>query len=298
MEPASASPSLRVHHPCRSGWTAIAQFALVAFFVGVSLTLFGTLLQPLVNQLLHHFGLPPLGLSWWRIFRRCASIAAGISLWVCIRAIEHRSFRWYGFGLLTAKREFAFGLALGVTALGSMLAIGLLSGVCRFAITPDGVRLWRTVLLFVPAAVLVAALEELVFRGYLLRHLSTLSTPLGVLLTSAAYAAVHVKELSFAAAGLRELFGLFLLGGVLAVSCIVTRHLALAMGLHAAFAYGARVNKLVIEFTVPPGSWFIGTSRLINGVASWIVLLVVGAVVLWWVQSRHRNRGGLGYEQA
>jgi hypothetical protein len=54
-------------------------------------------------------------------------------------------------------------------------------------------------------------------------------------------------------------------------------------------AYGARVNKLVLAID-PSITWLTGTSRLINGVVSWVVLLGLGVLV--WRKTRNRTAAG------
>ena len=87
-----------------------------------------------------------------------------------------------------------------------------------------------------------------------------------------------------------QLGGLFLLGEVLSLSYLRTGQLYLPMGLHAVLAYGVRVNKLLIEFTDLSLSWLVGTSRLVNGLASWVMLLGIGGIVFW--RGRFSNEGG------
>lgn len=253
------------------------------------------LLISLVLTLLAH---PWLSLSWWRVFRRCVSIASAISLWLVISKAEHRSIRSYGFLAPRAgKRQFLFGLGLGLGTLGIVFGIGLAGGLYRISITPDAVKLWRVVVGFIPAALLVGILEELVFRGFLLQHLLRYSTSAAVIASSALYSLVHLKGAEMdLALSMRELAGLFLLGVVLALSYLRTSQLYLAVGLHAALAYGARVNKLVMEI-LPDESigWFVGTSRLVNGALGWGALLAMGGIMVWWTSSSHR--GGLGDEK-
>ena len=117
------------------------------------------------------------------------------------------------------------------------------------------------------------------------------ATPLAVAISGALYALVHLRDSSWTAATYRELFGLFLLGGVLALSYLRTRQLYFAIGLHAALAYGARVNKLVIQIPDASLSWLTGTSRLINGVVSWIVLLCLGGLLVWWTRAPRAGKG-------
>ena len=262
----------------------------------------GTVFISLTVSLL---ALPWCDLSWWIIFRRCVSIGAAVSLWLCLRA-DRRSLRSYGLPVgagLTAggaiggagKRQLRFGLLLGTGTLGAMLLLGLATGACRIDITPDRLKLWRTVLGFLPAAVLVSVLEELVFRGLILQSLLAFSKPLAVAASSALYAIVHLKTPTPTMATWLELGGLFLLGSVLAFSYFRTRQLTLAIGLHAVLAYGARVNKLILDIPDSPVSWFIGTSRLVNGLAGWLALLVMGGMVWWWTQG---SQGGAQHDTA
>jgi membrane protease YdiL (CAAX protease family) len=230
-------------------------------------------------------------LTWWRIFRRCASIAALLALYL--------SLRWDGTSLqelgLTAwskgRRSALFGIILGGVVLLVMLIVGLLTGVCAIELHPDTGKLVRTLLLFIPGAALVAVLEESVFRGYLLQALHKSSLTFAVLLTSMAYAVVHLKVRELTPLMAQELFGLFLLGMVLALATIWSKNLYLAIGLHAALAYGARVNKLLVAIPDSAYVWWTGTSRLINGVFSWLLLSIVAGIIYLWVK-RQQSSGG------
>jgi putative exosortase-associated protein (TIGR04073 family) len=255
-----------------SGWAPVLRFLLATLCVSAVITL---------------IALPVLDHSWWKIVRRSASIAAGLSLWLCVVKLERRPLSSYGFASWEAgKRDLRFGIVLGAAALGVMFAAGLATGVCRIAITPDEAKLWRTLLGFLPAAGLVAVLEELVFRGYVLQHLLRWSRAGAVGLTSALYAAVHLKSPEWTTLTTLELGGLFLLGVVLALSYLRTGQLFLAVGLHAVLAYGARVNKLMIGFNDVSIAWLSGTSRLVNGACGWLVLLALGAIIWWWTRKR------------
>ncbi len=242
----------------------------------------------LISLALSYSVAPWANLPLWILFRRCVSIAAAISLWLSIRTFEGRDFRSYGLPSLGAgKRQLFFGLTLGTCALLLTLAIYLASGACRIEVTPDHAKLWRTILGFIPAAAIVGVLEELVFRGFILQHLLARSRILALVTSSALYAVVHLKTPTFGLLTGLELGGLFLLGGVLALSYLQTKQLYLAIGLHAALAYGARINKVVVSFDDPTIGWLVGTSRLVNGLLNWVVLVIVGIIVVWWARSSH-----------
>lgn len=225
-------------------------------------------------------------LPWWQVVRRCVSVAAALMVWVFVRRVEGRSWRSLGLGpWKEGKWQLAQGIVLGVIVVLLVVGMYLATGACHIAIYPDRHRVVRSLLAFVPAAGLIALLEELVFRGYVLQQLLAYSTPLAVVGSSAAYAVVHLKTtLIWPNTGF-EFVGLFLLGWVLAQSVLRTKQLYLAMGFHAGLAYFAVVNKLVIAFTDLSLQWLVGTSRLVNGVIAWLVLLSVGVVVSNWRSS-------------
>jgi membrane protease YdiL (CAAX protease family) len=266
-------------------WWAVARF-------GISVALLSVALSGIALLTAHLVAVPWAGLSWWTVTRRCVSMAAALSLWWCIRYAERRSLGSYGLGPLRAgKRDLARGLALGAGTLVVLLGLGLAVGLVRLQITPDQGKLWRTVIGFLPAAGVVGLLEELVFRGFLLRHLLACSTAVAVLASSACYALVHLKHPAMDWAVGRELIGLGVLGAVLAMTVLRTRTLYLAIGLHASLAYGVRVNKLLLEFPEPSLCWLTGTTRLVNGLLSWLALLGIGGIVLWWTRPSSQ-RGG------
>jgi len=268
--------------PCRAAIATLLQYGLSVVLVSLVLSLVAT---------------PWVALPWWKVLRRCVSVGAALSLWLFIRRRERRTIRSYGFfNAREGKRQLLFGLLLGAGTLALMLGLGLASGICRFDVTPNRQRLWVTLVSFAPAALLVGVLEELVFRGFILQHLLACSRVLAVMTSSVLYALAHVKSPTFSQATWLELGGLALLGGVLSLSVLLTKQLYLAVGLHASLAYGARVNKLLIAFPDPSLSWLFGTSRLINGIAGWIVLIGIGGMVVWWV--RWSQGGGVQHEQA
>jgi uncharacterized protein len=273
--PAPDSPS------CASGWISVLRF---------------TVLTVLSTGVLTALAVPLIDLEPWRIFRRCASIGAALSLWICATRFDHRSFRSFGLQpLREGQRGLRAGLMLGAGTLLVMLGIGLLTGACEIAVSADQAKLWRTMLLFLPGAVLVSVLEELIFRGYLLQHLVSCSPWIGIVVSSAAYALVHLKTPEWTTQTWLELGGLYLLGTVLSLTALRTRSLSMAIGLHAALAYGARVNKLLIRFPDGSDAWLTGTSRLVNGLIGWLALGLIGGMVWWWTR---RAQGGGGNERA
>lgn len=256
----------------------LAQFALLV----VSISFFLSLIA-----------LPLTDLSWLQTFRRCVSIASAISLWIMIKRVQRLSFSAYGLSSWHQGRwEFGLGILLGLSALVGILAVGLLTNSCAVDLIPDSAKLWRTVLGFIPAAVLVGILEELVFRGFIFQQLRNFSAPAGFTISSILYAVVHLKHPSWTVMVWMELFGLFFLGMLLCYCVWVTKRLWLSIGLHASLAYGARVNKLLLYLSDVSREWLVGTSRLVNGVAAWVVLAAIAVVIAFWAQHTQQRRLG------
>lgn len=225
-----------------------------------------------------------IDLSWWRIFRRCVSLAAALALLAFARRDRDSSFRSLGLGDFQRGRgQFGAGLAIGFGVVLAIVAGYLALGVCRISVYPDTARVIRVVLTFLPIAGLVALLEELVFRGFVMRQLMIFSSWGATFLSSLAFALVHLRTHLVWPGTMLEVIGLFLLGVVLSLSYFRTgQRLYLAIGLHAGLAYCSRVIKLLFEFTEPSLAWLVGTSRLVNGLVGWAVLVGMGAWLVWW----------------
>ena len=252
-----------------------------------------TLGVAVLSGLLSFIALPWINLPWWRIFRRCVSIATVIVLWV-ILSRSHRSLRSVG---LVPWREgkglLSLGAVIGLLTPLLLVSAYLVLGICRVELHPDVVRVWRTTLVFLPGAGLVALLEEFIFRGYLLRVLWDGSKLLAVAGSSLAYGLVHLRPNVGWNINLPDVIGLTILGLVLASITLQTKQLSLAIGLHAGLAYWARVNKLFLSFSPESARWLVGDNRLINGVITWCVLICVGlAIGIWCSRTRVNVEGG------
>lgn len=227
-----------------------------------------------------------VALPWWSVFRRCISIAAALSLLIFMKFLHRQPLRTLGLGAWSpiGRRHLRQGLGLGGLAIMLLAGVYLATGLWQLRIHPDTARVWRTVLTFVPAAGLISVLEELIFRGYLLQQLLACSKWLAMTVSSAVYAVVHLKTSAVWPNSGFELIGLFLLGVVLSLSTLRTGQLYLAIGLHASLAYWARVNKLLVGVSDPSFEWLTGSSRLVNGMFPWVVLLGLA-----WVVGRQRR---------
>ena len=133
-----------------SSWKSVLEFGGWVLIIGFALSV---------------IALVWIDFSWWTIFRRCVSIAAVLSLWLCAEPTKRRLSGTYGLASFReGKRHLLLGLGLGFSVLVIMGSLGLVSGACRIAVTPDRSKLWSALLSFIPGALLVSVIEECVFR--------------------------------------------------------------------------------------------------------------------------------------
>ena len=221
-----------------------------------------------------------IDLPWGKIFRRCVSLAALLTLWLFTRPLRGHTLQFLGLAdWVRGRPQLLRGALLGFGAMALLGTLYLATGACLIHVHADTLRVWSTLVGFLPAAGLIAVLEESIFRGYVLKHLLACSKPIALVGSSAAYALVHLRPHPVWPASGFELVGLFLLGWILALGTLRSGSLYLAIGLHGSLAYCARVNKLLLEFPGLSLQWLVGTNRLVNGVAAWLALLGIGWII-------------------
>ena len=166
------------------------------------------------------------------------------------------------------------------------------------------------------SAVAVGMLEEIFFRGIIFKGLlEDWKKPLAFLFASLFYSAVHFIKPSKKyfltdlepLAGARHVvdsfhhfldpvslfpgfFGLFLLGMILCYAFFRTRSLYLSIGIHAGLVFGRKTLTLFGNYDDKNLDWLFGESepRFVSGVATWIVVLLVGIMVYWITRKRAR----------
>jgi membrane protease YdiL (CAAX protease family) len=120
------------------------------------------------------------------------------------------------------------GVVLGLLAAGTPLLALVASGVLRI----EGIAVSWVTLAAVPALVMSAFYEELIFRGYLLRNMMDVGRPVwGVLLTSLLFALAHVPNPHFLDSPLAGV-NILLSGIALGLAYAATGNLWFATALH------------------------------------------------------------------
>lgn len=236
-----------------------------------------------------------------RYVDRCLLGLALLGLWPLLRALGVNS--WKGIGVEFSRSplsEGLRGLALGWISLGIAALVMVLVGAREWNPTRDATLWWKHLRNAVTAAIIVSALEELLFRGAIysaLRRSGSFAFAAGV--SSALYAFVHFFQRppspinitatsGFQTLGLmlrgfvawRELvpglLALGLAGYLLAYAREQTGRLWMGMGMHAGWIFWLKSFAFTTT-AVEGANLFWGTHRLYDG---WPALGVLGLAAL------------------
>src|SRR5437870_1237274 len=280
------------HGHLRSGWR-IAVF-VVAFLICAQL---GHALLAASLGIATGRSFPQLVETWWYGAAGHASILLSALLigWACGALFEELPFR--ALGCLPERgwlKNFGLGSAIGTLSL--LLAAGLALASRGLHFTFDragasavGKTLGVSLLIFLFAA----ATEEMLFRGYPLQTLARANLAwVGVLLTSTAFAAVHLGNPNVVP---RMTFVNTALAGVLlAIGYLRTGGLWFPIGWHYAWNWMqgsvmgvpvSGINRIapapvLHAFNAGP-DWLTGGAYGIEGGAACTIALLVSTVVVW-----------------
>lgn len=182
-----------------------------------------------------------------------------------------------------ARLGIGFGLGLALVAI-TTIASGFFAGV-RFELAAQ-VRVvdWSAVLI---GYLLLAAREELAFRGYPLFRLRRIAGDWAALVIVALIFAGEHRLASWDWG--RALYGAGVGSLVFGIAAIATRGLAFPIGLHAAWnfgqwAVGLRGDGAPLKATVPPGDQT--RFDVVNSVSYVVVMIVVGLGIWMWNRRR------------
>lgn len=242
-----------------------------------------------------------------RVMRRVVLIVTLLILYRERRKLEIRSLASMGLARGPRWKSLLIrGWILGVFSLTLMLLIMLASGSRRGLLDFSGP--WDLTFLIVKyflTGVVVALIEEVFFRGFILQSLlKDIRRGYAVFWTSLFFAIVHFfnaadmpQSAGFAPLqGFKALIyffqplltpidwipgfvGLFLVGIVLASACLRTRSLYMAIGLHAGWVFAIKGEGLFLLRMKAFAPWFFGGGDIVTGVFGWIMLLCMLAIL-------------------
>ncbi|MFT7619371.1 MAG: membrane protease YdiL (CAAX protease family) [Planctomycetota bacterium] len=169
-------------------------------------------------------------------------------------------------------------------------------------------KFWWAVTKYMPLALIIGFLEDMLFFGFLATLLGRRYS-LAVVIYAVSHFLAPSKQFhwqspewlvgwealgamgeSLAAATSRpvEIFGLVLVGGTLALLCRQTNNIWLAMGVHGGWYYVRTISRKLGEDLEGNHEWLFGTDRFYDGLLGWVAILTTG--VLFWFSSRPEGR--------
>jgi membrane protease YdiL (CAAX protease family) len=168
------------------------------------------------------------------------------------------------------------------------------------AIAALSVGLFGKTLVALIVVVILAVTEELIFRGFVLRHLRYSVTPAvtiaALIASSALFSVSHLisyKDAWTVGEVGSLLFGLFLLGGLFAITYVATGSLACSIGVHAGLlgfkVFLRRTDLLLYQ----PDVWWLGESNDLRlAPISWLLMILIAALT-WATRRDLRHRFGI-----
>jgi hypothetical protein len=241
-----------------------------------------------------------------RYVSRLLMVLALVGLWPLLRKLGLNSARDLGWrSPRTAWKETAQGFGFGFVSLALVTVVGLIAGGREIAFERGAEEWTRHLINAGLAAVLVATLEELLFRGALLGALSRTATWwLAASVSSGIYALVHFFKRTSSPpevewwtglAVLGQMLGgfvalsdlvpgfatLFLAGAILAWSRRQYGHILFAVGLHAGWIFWLKSYGFVTRPVAGSSTAWWGTARLYDGWFAFAMVASLAAALSW-----------------
>lgn len=209
-------------------------------------------------------------------------LLAPLVLWGVIR-LTNKSFADYGLlANISMFGSLVIGFGLGVLSLAIMFTLQLWLGWCSWE--KPNIKLIAPIFLpILLIALLVGAIEELVFRGFLLTELERdLPFWLAAAVSSLIFAVLHLvweqRET------VPQLPGLWLMGMMLVLARVADNgNLGIAWGLHAALVWAIATidTAQLITYTGKVSEWFTGKNQKPLAGAAGIVCVLGTGLFLW-----------------
>ncbi|MGA2029378.1 MAG: type II CAAX endopeptidase family protein [Verrucomicrobiota bacterium] len=275
-------------------------WALVIYFVAVFLG--GALLAPWLYELARLS--PNLATTpFHRFVDRSFLIIALAGLWPLLRALGAKSRR--DIGLIAPYGQMAKlfgGFLLGLISLAIVVGIAIGFGERAFAQNLTMHKIVGTIFSAIATAIIVATLEEILFRGGIFGGLRRiLYWPFALVFSSMIYALVHFLQhteftrtvtwnsglilLPKMLAGFVDFhafvpgfFNLTLVGALLAFAYQRTGNLYFSIGLHIGWIFWLKIYSTFTTDVPNAAIWFWGTGKLIDGWLAFFVLAFTLAI--------------------
>ncbi|MCF6157376.1 MAG: CPBP family intramembrane metalloprotease [wastewater metagenome] len=279
---------------------------IIAPIIKVALDSFVTTSPFIVNLLDYHQG----GYDFGKVMRRIMMAVAIIVIFLMRKSLmvgslatlglKHTQGRWeqlrlgffLGTGMLTLYVAFLYAIGTRILRIDAESFSDFILQLIKF--------------LFI--AGIVGCIEELFFRGFIFQSLlKDMSALPAVCITSIFYSLLHFLKVDLVVSPgiqpfvgflvmyqffrniivdfhtlLPSIVGLFLVGVVLSYSCLRTRSLYFAIGLHAGWVFLIKISSLLFDRLKKDQEWLFGDGNVVTGILAWI-LLIVTLIIIWFI---------------
>lgn len=210
-------------------------------------------------------------------------------VWIFMKYMDKQNFMDVGLQIKNRKNDIIIGTLLGLVIMGlAFVSLWAAEEIIYIDFNFDVLELIYTTLLFV----LVAILEEVLFRGYILKNLMlSFNKYIALIISSALFAIAHGANPNIS---LFSLTGLFLAGIALGTSYIYTKNLWYPIAFHFSWnlfqsLFGFNVSGQdiysIIEFTVPENNMVNGGQFGFEGsIFSLIIEMILVALIIYYYQ--------------
>ena len=277
--------------------------ALIIYFIIIFIG--GALLAPWLYESAQHLPFPHIARAPFHRFEdRAFLILALAGVWPLLKALGARSVADFGLALPYGQmKKFLGGVLLGFFSLAVVAAVAIGFGARHFAPSLTWHKIVGTLLGAVGTALVVAVLEEILFRGGLFGGLRRfLWWPIALIVSSAIYALSHflqhgevtgpvtwhsgldlLPQMFRGFADFRQLVPGFLcltlVGILLGLGYQRTGNLYFPIGLHAGWIFWLKIYGSFTTETNWKLIWFWGSGKMVDGWLAFIVLL--GALAIF-----------------
>lgn len=220
-------------------------------------------------------------------------IGAGLLIYVFTRYWDRTTFFSIGFDTVGRVKDFVAGCLLAVFTISVGFAILLLTSAVEIESVQVGNLPYLTITFL--TFVIVAVLEEMVCRGYILNNMMlVMNRYLALALSSIIFAALHLFNPHVAAL---PVLNIFLAGIFLGISYIYTRNLWFPIGLHLFWNFmqgpvfgfnvsGMDISHTIVQLRYPENNIINGGDFGFEGSVLCSILCILGAFIIGFYYSR------------
>jgi hypothetical protein len=288
-------PLTHAMRPARALWGF-----LIFVFVGAAL------ISPWVYHGLVAAGLT--GIPFRRVVDRCLIVLALIGLWPLVKDLGVRSVSELGLKKYPGlRRDLAIGIVIGSVLLILSASVSLGIGASHWILRTGWPKQIGSAL---ATAVVVAILEEILFRGAILSGLTRVwGATAGIVVSSGLYGILHFFGrpenphvidwnagffvLGQMLSGFTDFqqvvpgfFSLTLLGVILALAFRRTGALFMSMGIHAALVFWVKLFGFAADTNANANTWFWGTEKLVDG---WFCFILLAITTIFFAKQKPRT---------